>query len=215
MKPFGQEKRPKDWLPIVNFAMVEGIPRSLNLRDHLFPYVGSENDRGFIWGVYGTTSINMAIYAAAQVAARSHRRALQLTSWIRVDDFHNIPNQQTEDTFASAAYLHLGRTSSGLRSLIREKWLGWVRSNHAAHAEKFGEHLGQLSLADLAAHFPGYARVLLTENPHVRALIHPVTPEFSDGKPGAHTWVLTAPYDKEYIMASEVRFVADVEISLW
>lgn len=213
MKPFGQEKRPKDWLPIVNFAMVDGVPRTLNLRDHLFSYIGCENDPNFIWGVYGTTSINVAIYSAAQMASRQRRRSLQLTSWILVDDFHSVPLQQGESAFDTMTYLHIGRASASLRKWLREKWVAWVRSSNSTPGTV--SHLDKLTLDDLAAHFPGYVRVFLNEHPHLRAIVHPVIPEFTDGKPAAHLWVLTSPYDKDRVMASEVRFVSDIDVSLW
>lgn len=212
MKPFGKEKRPKDWLPIVNFAMVDSIPRSINLREHLFSYVGCEDDPRFIWGVYGTTSINVAIYVAADAATAKRRRSLQITSWMRVDNFQSAQANLTDAGFEAASYLHLGRASSALRETIRVKWVAWVRANHGA---AYGEHLDKLSLEYLAAHFPGYVRVILDENPNLRALVHPVTPSYSEGSSDAHFWVLTARYDKSQVMASEVRFVSDVEVNLW
>lgn len=214
MKPFGQEKRPKDWLPVVNFAMAEGVPRSFNLREHLFPYVGCEPDPRYIWGVYGTTSINVAIYSAAHMASRQRRRSLQLTSWILVEDFHKTP-AQNDGAFESISYLHLGRAKSSVRKLLREKWIDWIRSRTPEQYERLAEQLDKLSLEDLASHFPGYVRVLLEENPQLRAIVHPVIPEFTDGKSAANLWVLTSKYDKDRVMASEVRFLSDVDVNLW
>lgn len=206
MKPFGQLKRPKDWLPIVNFAIAEGIPREINLRDHLFPYVGCEPDPAFIWGVYGTTSINMAIYGAAQTAAAAKKRSLQLTSWLQVDNFNS-------GDAIGGTYLHLGRTTSEQRDVIRKGWALWVHDNIPGQASL--NTLLKLDLETLASRFPSYARVYLQENPEVIAMVHPVSATYAVSKPSAPLWVLTARYNKDLIKASEVRFVSDVDVNLW
>lgn len=220
MKPSGQTKRPKDWLPMVNFAMVKGMPARLTLTDHLFPYIGGEANDRFIWGVYGTTSINAAIFSAASHAAEMSQKdpegqqvkSLQLTAWFRIDDFRSVPTQLSAEDVQRHGYLHLGRMASVFRDDIRPRWVDWVRTQRPHEALAMGSSLDALHLDELAVRFPLFVRVLLDEDPNLHAVIHPVFQTYQSAR--IPLWVLTARRDKSRLMAAEARFAPMVDVSL-
>lgn len=220
MKPTGQIKRPKDWLPMVNFAMVKGMPSHVKLADHLFPYVGVQEDSRFIWGVYGTTSINAAIFSASTYAAEltakspgeQEIQSLQITTWFRIDDFRSIPTQLSAADVARHGYLHLGRMTSAFRDAIRKQWVDWVRGSRANEAANLGAALDTMHLDDLAVRFPQFVRVLLLEDPTLHAVVHPVYQTYQNVRTPMS--VLTARYDRDRLMASEARFAPMVEVEV-
>lgn len=220
MKPSGQLKRPKDWLPFVNFAIIRGMPARLKLADHLFPYIGCEDDPDFIWGVYGTTSINAAIFSAASYAAEMSRkepgaqeyRAQQLTAWFRIDDFRSIPTQMDHDDVSRHGYLHIGRMASPYRESLRAEWASWLREVKPEAAEALGPALDALHLDELAVRFPQYVRVMLRKDPSLHAVIHPVFQTYQDVR--IPFWLLTARRDPSRLMAAEARFASVVDVML-
>ena len=206
MKPFGQEKRPKDWIPFVNFAMVENVPRKLSLRENLFPYVGAKGDDSLIWGVYGTTSINAAIFAAASHAVTRRCQSLQITSWYFIENFKSVTTQITRESSMTNGYLHLGRLNAAFRNEIRDIWLGWI----ARDMSKQSVGLENESLEDLAIRFPMLVRRMLADVPEWKMIIHPVQQEYTTST--VPIWIATAKVEKDRIKTSEVRFIPDIEI---
>jgi hypothetical protein len=221
MKPSGQSKKQKDWLPLVNFAMVRGHPKRLKLREHLFPYKGCEDDdqEKFIWGVYGTTSINAAIFSAAAYAAGLSRSedvlvfSLQINTWFRIDDFNGVPSQLSAQDVQDHGYMHLGRLASSYREVVRLKWRDWVIETYPKEADALAAVLDDMTVTDLAVRFPGYARVMLREDKKLHAVVHPVTQTYEEHA-RAPIWVLTARKDKKRIMACEARFAMDVVVDI-
>lgn len=218
MKPNGQNKRTKDWLPVVSFAMVKGHPKDLKLREHMFPFEGCEDDERFIWGVYGTTSINAAIFSAAAYAANRSRVegslvfSLQINTWFRIDNFNSVPSQLSAEDVQEHGYMHLGRLASAYRDVIRRKWQNWVERTFPKEAEALADVLDEMTVADLAVRFPGYARVMLLENKKLHAVVHPVMQTYENSK--VPIWVLTARKDRKRIMACEARFASDVVVEI-
>jgi len=220
MKPTGQNKRPKDWLPFVNFAMLRGVPSHVKLQEHLFPYVGVQPSDQFIWGVYGTTSINAAIFSASSYAIEATAaapgepdvRSLQLTTWFRIDDFNSIPSQQSAEDVRKGGYLHLGRVNSVLREELRKQWVDWVREARPNEAATIGASLETMHLEALAERFPQYVRVLLSEDPDLHVVIHPVQQTYQKSR--IPIWVLTARYDRSRLMAAEARFAPMVAVEI-
>lgn len=220
MKPSGQLKRPKDWLPFVNFAMIKGMPLRVNLADHLFPFVGSERDDRFIWGVYGTTSINAAIFSASAYAKEmsakepgtQEYRPQQLTAWFRIDDFRSMPTQLTPEDVRKHGYLHLGRMAAAFREDLKGRWIKWVRAERPHDAAMLGTALDALHLDELAVRFPQYVRVMLLEDPTLLAVVHPVFQTYQDSR--IPFWLLTARRDPERLMAAEARFAPVMDVML-
>lgn len=219
MKPTGQLKRPKDWLPFVNFAMIKEMPVRLKISDHLFPYIGAEDDPDFIWGVYGTTSINAAIFSAASHAAdlssaepgSPETRSLQLTAWFLIDDFRSIPTQLSAEDVRRHGYLHLGRMVSSFREDLRGQWIDWVRENRPHESSILGPALDSWKIDEIAARFPQFVKVLLREDPTLNAVIHPVFQTYQNGR--IPLWVFMARRNTNRLVAAEARFVPSVEVS--
>lgn len=205
---------------MVNFAMVKGMPARLTLTEHLFPYRGCEEDDKFIWGVYGTTSINAAIFSAASHAAEMSQKetdgqqikSLQVTAWFRIDDFRSVPTQLSVEDVQRHGYLHLGRMASAFREILRSRWVEWVRVQRPNEASTMGASLDELHLDELAVRFPLFVRVLLDEDPNLHAVIHPVFQTYQDAR--IPLWILTARRDRSRLMAAEARFAPMVDVAL-
>ncbi len=216
MKPTGQSKRPKDWLPFVNFAMLKGVPGHVKLREHLFPYEGVQQDERFIWGVYGTTSINAAIFSASHFAQEQNSRnpseqevrSLQITTWFRIDNFKDVPSQLTPKDVSERGYLHLGRVSSAFREELRKLWIAAIVQNSSVEADS----LESWHLEQLAERYPQFVRKLLDDNSALHAVIHPVQQTYQKSR--IPLWMLTARYDKSRLMASEARFAPMVNVEV-
>ncbi len=216
MKPTGQSKRPKDWLPFVNFAMLKGVPGQVRLREHLFPYEGVQPDERFIWGVYGTTSINAAIFSASHFAQEQNSlnpsgqeiRSLQITTWFRIDDFKEVPSQLTPKDVSDRGYLHLGRVSSAYREDLRKRWIAWIALEEGVDAAS----LESWHLEELAERCPQFVRKLLEDSPSLHAVIHPVQQIYQKSR--IPLWMLTARYDRSRLMASEARFAPMVKVEV-
>lgn len=220
MKPTGQIKRPKDWLPFVNFAMIKEIPVRLNLTDHLFPYIGSEDDTDFIWGVYGTTSINAAIFSAASHAAdlsaaapgSPEIRSLQLTAWFSIENFRSIPTQLSAEDVRRHGYLHLGRMVSSFRENLRGQWIDWIHNYRPHEASILGPALDSLKLDEIAVRFPQFVKVLLRDDPTLNAVIHPVFQTYQKAR--IPLWILMARRNTDRLVAAEARFVPSVQVDV-
>lgn len=218
MKPSGQNKRSKDWLPFVNFAMIRGNTlKELNLREHLLPYRGCEDDEGYVWGVYGTTSINAATFTAG-VHARSLSHSegavvfsLQLNAWLRIDNFCSVPSRLRANDVEEHGYMHLGRLASSYREVVRRNWRDWVVDHHPTEADTLAAVLDDMTVTDLAVRFPGYVRVMLRQDKRLHAVVHPVIQNYENSK--VPIWVLTARNDHR-IMACEARFATDVVVTI-
>lgn len=209
MKPTALSQRPRDWIPFANFALVPRIEPELRLREHLLPYAGAHADAGLLWGVHGTTSINAAIFSAAAEAARRRCQSLQITTWYRVDNFSAVTTPLTRESSRAAGYLHLGRLSAAFRDDIRETWLSWL----AAQAADQHESQAHLGLEDLALLHPEFVQRMLAQNPQLHMVVHPVRVPWValDAPP---LWVASVRADPERIMASEVRYVPEVQVKL-
>lgn len=207
MKPVGHDKRPRDWIPFVNFAMVENVPESLKLRDHLFPFEGAQPDPELLWGVYGTTSINAAIFGAASYAAAKRCQSLQITSWYLIENFRSVTTQLTRDVSREAGYLHLGRLNAAFRDDIKATWLEWLETDSAAQFQQQQSY----SLEDLALHHPEYIWRMFKLNKDLHMVIHPVRPEYSAAS-SLPVWIATVRATPSRVMASEVRFIPDVKV---
>lgn len=207
MKPIGHSQRPRDWIPLANFALVERIEPQLVLREHLLPYAGAPKQTQLLWGVHGTTSINAAVFAAAAEATRRRCQSLQVTTWYRVDNFSAVTTPLTRESSRAAGYLHLGRLNAAFREDIRATWLDWLAHEDPA-AHQRGADAG---LEDLALWHPEIIARMLLQNDALHMVIHPVRADYAT--PGAPPlWVATVRADPERIMASEVRYVPDVQV---
>lgn len=207
MKPAGHDKRPKDWIPMANFAMVKSIPTQVRLRDHLFPFAGAAPQPDLLWGVHGTTSINASVFTAAAHATAQQCQALQITTWYRVDNFQAVTTPLTREASRQAGYLHLGRLNAAFRDDICATWQSWLKQE----SPSLYALQSDFALEDLALHHPHYVWRMFRDNAELLMVIHPVQPSYPSAS-GTPVWIATVRATAQRIMASEVRYLPDVQV---
>lgn len=205
MKPTKHESRPKEWIPFVNFAMVQDTPASLKLSEHLFPFEGATADPKYLWGLYGTTSINQGLFLADAYATKHKKRPLTVQAWYRIDHFDQVRSQLSREIAELSGFLHLDRLKTDFREEVRQFILNCM------HQEMSAAQLTRskdLPLDQLIAKHPRYVRSILEANRKINVVVHPVYQTYD--KSNTRTLhVVTVRAIKSRVMAAEVRYLED------
>jgi hypothetical protein len=207
MKPLGTAKRVKEWIPLSNFAIVETHPTELVLREHLLPFEGAKSDSSLIWGVYGTASINQAMFAAETFAAKQKKQTYTINMWYRIEGISEARNHLKEEDAQALGFIHVGRLHQTFRDSLLVEAHKWAA--RALDSSQRATAL-QLPLDGFMARYPAFARYLLrTESPY-NMVVHPVRPLY-DPK-GEQVMIAVARYRKDLIMEAQVRFMEDIKV---
>jgi len=208
MKPTTHALRPKEWIPFVSFAMVDAIPDSVDVKEHLFPFEGAVVDPKYLWGLYGTTSINHGLFLADAYASRSKKQMLTVQLWYRVDNFDRVRAQISEDIAEESGFLHLDRLKTDYREQIRQFVLEQLRKD--VSSAQFSAYASK-SLDEIIVRHPKYARAILEANRKINIVVHPVRQLYdeADTKP---LYIATVRAIKARIMAAEVRYLEHIKV---
>lgn len=203
MKPTTHESRPKEWIPFVNFAMVDAIPKEVNLHEHLFPFEGATGDPKYLWGLYGTTSINHGLFLADTNATKRKKQMLTLQVWYRVDNFERVRSQINQEIAEESGFLHFDRLKTDFREEIRQFVLGQLRKDLTTAQYLKCE---ARSLDDLIIQYPKYVRSIIEANRKINVVVHPVR-QLLDPSSTKPVHVVTVRAVKSRLMAAEVRYL--------
>lgn len=190
--------RLRDCVPVVNYAIVDRKPKSLKIKDHLFPYEGSRNEAGLIWGVYGTASIDSALFLAEAEARRRGALLLTINFFYHLPGFNETKELFTAEIAAKVGFFHIQRISSSFREHLRQ-----MAEAHARHPV--------VSLEEHIKANPGFIRYLFKKEPRYKMIVHPVFQSY-DPSDRAKLWVATCRNDPELVLNPEVRFMSDVAV---
>lgn len=207
MKPLGIARRVKEWIPLANFAIVDTHPSEIHLREHLLPFEGAKNDPTLIWGVYGTASINQAMFAAEAFAAKQKKQAYTINMWYRIEGISAMRNHLKEEDALSLGYIHVGRLHQTFRDALLDEAHKWAA--RALDSSQRATAL-QLPLDGFMARYPGFGRWLLRAESPYNMVVHPVRPLY-DPK-GEPVTIAIARYRKDLIMDAQVRFMEDIKV---
>jgi len=205
MKPTTQQVRPKAWIPFTNFAMVDKVPSSIKLQDHLFPYENLDMDSGFIWGLYGTLSANQGLFLMDTFARKQGKIPLTLQGWYRVDNFDRVRAQIDLEIAEDSGFLHLDRLKSNFREELREVVLD------AAPKEINGwpaALCGDWTLNELILRYPRLLRVIFAQYRKINMVVHPVHQMYDPADRRSLT-VATMRMVKSRVMSVQVRYLED------
>lgn len=212
MLPTPHTHKQKDWIPLVNFALVPltpSTPAALALQEHLFQARGADDRaRGnLLWGVNGSGSIRTAGDQAVLHASQSGKQVLQIWTWYLIPGFEGVVRQDRAQAERSG-YVHLARITKELRDSIHcmlISWLTWLDP-------QAGVGLAKLSLDELLVSRPDLVPWLFSECPWLDMLVHPV--QAAIGRSDVPIWVATCRNTPDRIMAAEVKFTHGVRVLL-
>ena len=210
MKPVAHKSRPKEWIPLSNFAMVDAIPTSLVLNDHLLPFEGAKEDPKFLWGIYGTSSMTQMLFMADAFARRQKKTALTVQLWYHVDNFDNVKSKITDGIANEAGFIHLDRLQSNFRDSLKDHVLMNLRKVLGGGAQFVT--LQSMSLDDIMVRHPEAVRFIFADMPKVNVVVHPVRQMYDESvkKP---VMVATVRNVKKRLMAMEVRYLEEIQVT--
>ena len=207
-KPISHGSRPKEWIPLTNYAMVDQIPSSLALKDHLLPFEGAKSDSKFLWGLYGSASMNRALFLADAYASRHKKQMLTIQLWYHVDHFQLVKSKITPEIAEQSGFVHLDRLQSDYRDELRELVL--LDLHKRTHGAQY-ETLQNMSLEDIMVRHPECVNVIFDQNKKVNVVVHPVR-QLYDENDARPVNLATVRNIKARLAAAEVRYLEDIKV---
>ena len=191
--------------------MVDKIPDTLVLRDHLLPFEGASSDPHFLWGLYGTSSMQHTLFLADSYATRTKKQMLTVQLWYHVDNFDRVKSKITEEIADEAGFIHLDRMQSTFRDQLRDMVLIELHKKLGTGAQF--ETIKGMSLDDILIRHPGCVKVIFDKKKKVNVIVHPVRQLFdeNDKKP---VFVATVRNIKSRLVAAEVRYLEHIKVKL-
>ena len=207
-KPTSHGSRPKEWIPLTNYAMVDKIPASLVLKDHLLPFEGARADPKFLWGLYGSASMNRALFLADAYASRNKKQMLTIQLWYHVDHFELVKSKITPEIADESGFVHLDRLQSHYRDELRELIL--VDLHKRTHSAQYAA-LQNMSLDEIMIRHPECVRVIFDQNKKVNVVVHPVR-QLYDDRDTRPVHLATVRNIKARLAAAEVRYLEEIKV---
>lgn len=208
MKPTTHNSRPKEWIPLSNFAMVDKVPDRLVLKDHLLPFEGSKPDAKFLWGLYGTSSMNHTLFLADAYASKHKKQMLTVQLWYHVDNFERVKSKITPEIADESGFIHLDRLQSHFRDQLQVQILAHLKKKTSSSQYTM---LVPMSLEDIMVRHPECVRVIFDNMPKVNVVVHPVRQLYdeTDSKPVQIATVRNIP---KRLAAAEVRYLEHIKV---
>ena len=193
-----------------SFAMVDSMPTSIVLKDHLLPFEGATADPKFLWGLYGTSSMNHALFLADSYASRHKKQMLTVQLWYHVDNFDRVKSKITAEIADEAGFIHLDRLQSTFRDELRELVLANLKRKFSGAQYVT---LSNMSLDEIMIRHPECVKVIFNAHEKVNVVVHPVRQLYdeNDKKP---VFVATVLNIKERLVAAEVRYLEAIKVVL-
>lgn len=211
MKPTTQHTRPKAWIPFANFALVDTVPETIKLQDHLFPYEGVDMDSSYIWGLYGTLSANQGLFLVDSFARKQDKRPLTIQGWYRVDNFDRVRSQIDAAIAEDSGFLHLDRLKSSFREELRELVLEYGAKEIGGWRREMYE---DRSLNEIVIRHPRLIKAIFAYNRKINMVVHPVRQMYEPDDRRTLT-VATMRMIKSRVMSVQVRYLEDqIQVTL-
>lgn len=202
MKPASHLSRPKEWIPLSNYAFFDKRPDSIVLRDSLVAFEGARPDPAFLWGVYGTSSMNHMLFLADNYAQHRNKLSFSVQMWYHVDYFERVKSKISPEIAHESGFIHLDRLQSEFRDEIRDLVVASIKER--VSGSQF-EIIRTMNLSDIMMRHPECVRVIFDRYKKVHVVVHPVRQLFdeTDRRP---VHIATVRNVKSRIMAAEVRY---------
>lgn len=205
--------RPKSWIPFLNFAIVDTIPQELNLRDHMFPFAGAEQDKRFIWGLYGTMAFNQGLFLADAYARQHGKHALAVQGRYRLDNFELIRSQIDREMAEASGFVHLDRVKASFRDELKEVMMAKAQERHpgfsrAAYADK--------PIGDLVLNYPSLVRELFDYVKEINMVVHPVKQQYDSSDDRSFflaTMRVESKECRDRVMDAGVRYMEAIKVN--
>lgn len=210
MKPTSHAFRPKEWIPLINFAVVGEIPKSIVFRDHLLPFEGAKPDPDFLWGLYGTGSMHRALFLVDAYATSQNKQMLTLQLWYHVDNFDLVKSKITRDVADASGFIHTDRLTTVLRKEILDVVLEELKKRTSGNQY---EMLTHMSLEEVMYRHPDCVKAIFAANESWNVIVHPVRQLYdsTDEKP---IFVATVRAIKSHLKVAQVRYLEHIEVIL-
>lgn len=209
-KPVSRLRRPSGWIPLTNYALVDKIPESLVLKDHLMPFEGAKSDPKFLWGLYGTSSMNQVLFLADAYAKRHKKQMLTVQLWYHVDHFELVKSKITPEIADETGFVHLDRLQGHYRDELRELVL--LDLHKKTHGAQFAA-LQNMNLDEIMIRHPEAVNVIFDKNKKVNVVVHPVRQIYDENdKRSVH--VATVRNIKARLATVEVRYLEHIKVVL-
>lgn len=202
--------RVRDQVCFTVYVLAETMPDVVRVRDHLFPFEGMQADPALLWGVYGTTSTNDALFIAERYARQNKRTLLTVSMWYHIPKFSLTRRYLTEEAALESGYLHFARLSKDYRDKLLGMANVWAKKHVHASARMF---LPGLTLDEFVRRYPAFIRYLFKEYPQYGIIVHPVQQSY-DLTDQTVIWVATVRADGDRVKRAEVRFMPDIPVDL-
>lgn len=163
----------KDMIPLRAYAIPESIPEKVRFSAHPIKFLGYKPFAAapdLVWGVHGTASLNSADAFASRDAQHLKRRLYQIELLYRLDGIPPAGTSVTEAFAQSAGYLHMSRITSAYRDKLKTRMIGWLQAEEDPELEE----LSDLPFEEMLKSRPMFVHALMTEDQHLKAVIHPV-----------------------------------------
>ena len=193
------------------------IPKEITLNDHSLSFIGSQESlfdaENIITGVYGAYSKQVALVMASRwssdrVGKEGLNRILMLDVNYKIDNYSLTREQTRKDILEQTGWLHMDRMATSLRKEVKAQWLDWIDQESPLGV---AQGLENESLKDIAVKYPKYVRRMMSENPSIRGIVHPVNPVL---EPTSCIWAASVRYEAERFNGANVRFLRQVEVIL-
>lgn len=169
----GRPSRARELIYVYNYKLTEDIPKRIEFSRSMVRFLGfnpAKASPDLLWGVQGTTSLRDADRFAAADASFRRLRIFQLELAYRIPDLYTMGTSISEETARRLGYLHCTRATIGYRSDLRIRMHSWL---HADKDPEFSTLVG-LDFDDLIKKRPMLIHRLMTEDPLINLVVHPV-----------------------------------------
>jgi hypothetical protein len=208
MKPTTQLVRPKAWIPFTNFAIVDQVPGTIKLQDHMFPYEGADmetGEDGFIWGLYGTLASNQGLFLADAFARRHGKMPLTVQGWYMVDHFERVRSQIDSVVANDSGFLHLERLKASFKEELRLVVLRYAAKNIPGWDDDVYD---EKTLSELVMAHPKLIKAIFDYNKNINMVVHPVRQVYDSADHRSLT-IATMRMNRARIMSVQVRYLED------
>jgi len=167
----------KNWVLLRCSALVNGQPTALRLRDHLIPFENSRCLEGLLWAAYGHNGSQDEERLAMRRATQRGLQVYRIKLWYPLRDLDRLGTCMDRDDAHATGFLHMDRLSKEYRDEVRMQLLDEIEPRVLPSA--FAT-IRVKRLSDLVIDHPECVRMLLSANPWLKLVAHPVHLEGGD-----------------------------------
>lgn len=164
----------KSLVPIRTYVLSSVKPAKIQFSRHMLKFDGLESMLAgvdLLWGVQGTSAVNLADALAMRDAQTLQRRVFQVDLVYKLKTPLVFGMPITEELTMNSGYLHFSRLSSAYRKQLHDLVLGWLSNDQDPQIDA----LSKLDFDSLFKKRPMLVHRMMAQMRYINAVVHPVT----------------------------------------